>query len=126
MLQWSSHGSSSVRPRRIPERYSFERGENRSRAPPLLQIEFAGALTRLAHRRKITLAAIGDILTEFETLDLVIDKTTARTIATVCRRYALSAYDATYFELAMWLGLPLAAKDAPLAEAARKAGVTLA
>jgi len=128
MLQWWSHGSSSVRPRRIPERYSFERGENRSRAPPLLQIEFAGALTRLAHRRKIMLAAIGDILTEFETLDLVIDKTppTARTIATVCRRYALSAYDATYFELAMRLGLPLAAKDAPLAEAARKAGVTLA
>jgi predicted nucleic acid-binding protein len=97
-------------------------------APPLLHIEFASALAKLAHRRKITLAAIGEILTEFEALDLVIDKTppTARTIASVCRRYALSAYDATYFELAMRLKLPLAAKDAPLLEAARKAGVTLA
>lgn len=97
-------------------------------APPLLQIEFAGALVKLAHRRKITPAAIGDILTEFEALDLVMDRTppTARTIASMCRRYALSAYDAAYFELAMRLGLPLAAKDAPLVEAARKAGVTLA
>ena len=93
-------------------------------APPLLQIELASALVKLAHRRKITPAAISDILTEFEALDLVIDRTppTARTIATICRRYALSAYDAAYFELAMRLELPLAAKDGPLVEAAQKAG----
>jgi len=96
-------------------------------APPLLRIELANAPVTLAHRRKITPAAIDDILTEVEQLDLVVDKTppTAREIAAVCRRYALSAYDAAYFELAMRLGLPLAAKDAPLVGAARKAGVTL-
>lgn len=97
-------------------------------APPLLQIELASALVKLAHRRKITPAAISDILTEFEALDLVIDRTppTARTIASMCRRYALSAYDAAYFELAMRLELPLAAKDGPLVEAARKAGIAFA
>ena len=71
-------------------------------APPLVQIELASALVRLAHRRKITPAAISDILAAFEALDLVIDKTppTARTIASTCQRCVLSAYDATYFELA--------------------------
>ena len=97
-------------------------------APPLLQIELASALVKLAHRRKITPASIGSILTEFEALDLVTDRTppTARTIASMCRRYALSAYDAAYFELAMRLDLPLAAKDGPLVEAARKAGIAFA
>lgn len=97
-------------------------------APTLLQIELASALVKLAHRRKITPRAIGDILTEFEALDLVTDRTppTARTIASMCRRYALSAYDAAYFELAMRLELPLAAKDGPLVEAARKAGMAFA
>jgi len=97
-------------------------------APPLLQIELASALVKLAHRRKITPAAISDILIEFEALELLIDRTppTARTIASMCRRYALSAYDAAYFELAARLKLPLAAKDGPLVEAARKAGIAFA
>jgi predicted nucleic acid-binding protein len=97
-------------------------------APPLLQIELASALVKLAHRRKITPAAISDILTGFEALELVIDRTppTARTIASMCRRHALSAYDAAYFELAMRLELPLAARDGPLVEAARKAGIAFA
>ena len=83
---------------------------------------------KLAHRRKITLATIGDILGEFEALDLVTDRTppTARTIASMCRRYSLSAYDAAYFELATRLELPLAAQDGPLVEAARKAGIAFA
>lgn len=94
-------------------------------APPLLQIELASALVKLARRRKIEPSAVGDILAEFEALDLVIDKAppTARTIASTCRRYALSAYDAAYFELAMRLELPLAANDGPLTEAARKVGI---
>lgn len=97
-------------------------------APPLLHIEIASVLVKLAHRRKISLAAIGDILTEFEALELVIDRAppTARTIASICRRHALSAYDAAYFELATRLRLPLAAKDGVLLEAAHKAGIAFA
>ena len=97
-------------------------------APSLLQIALASALVKLAHRRKIAPSAIGVILTEFEALEIVTDRAppTARTIASMCRRYALSAYDAAYFELAMRLELPLAAKDGPLVEAARKAGIAFA
>ena len=41
----------------------------------------------------------------------------------IARRYRLSAYDASYLELAMREGLPLATLDDDLRKAARKAGV---
>jgi len=41
----------------------------------------------------------------------------------LARRYRLSAYDASYLELALRAGLPLATLDADLAKAARKAGI---
>lgn len=41
----------------------------------------------------------------------------------IARRYRLSAYDASYLELAMREGLPLATLDQDLQKAARKAGV---
>jgi predicted nucleic acid-binding protein len=121
VVAWFIIGQATAHTRKVLARA----GSEVLHAPPLLQIELASALVKLAHRRKITPAAIGDILTEFEALDLVTDRTppTARTIAATCRRYALSAYDAAYFELAMRLELPLAAKDGPLVDAARKAGV---
>ena len=41
----------------------------------------------------------------------------------IARRYRLSAYDASYLELAMREGLPLATLDEDLHKAANKAGV---
>ncbi len=41
----------------------------------------------------------------------------------VARRYRLSAYNASYLELAMRTGLPLATLDEDLQKAAKKAGV---
>lgn len=41
----------------------------------------------------------------------------------LARRYGLSSYDASYLELALRAGLPLATLDADLSKAARKAGV---
>lgn len=121
VVAWFVIGQATAQTRKVLARAATEV----LHGPSLLQIELASALVKLAHRRKIAPAAIGDILTEFEALDMVIDRTppTARTIASICRRYALSAYDAAYFELAIRLELPLAAKDGPLVEAARKAGI---
>ena len=63
-----------------------------------------------------------------EALGMVTDTgvPTARGLASLARRFALSAYDASYLELAIRLGLPIAAKDAPLSKAAIRAGVSLA
>jgi predicted nucleic acid-binding protein len=41
----------------------------------------------------------------------------------LARRYRLSSYDASYLELALRLGLPLATLDSDLLKAAKKAGV---
>lgn len=41
----------------------------------------------------------------------------------LARRYKLSAYDATYLELALRTGLPLATLDTDLKKAAKAAGV---
>ena len=124
VVAWFVIGQATAHTRKVLSRA----GSEPLHAPPLLQIELASALVKLSHRRKITPAAIGDILTEFEALDLITDRAppTARTIASMCRRHALSAYDAAYFELAMRLELPLAAKDGPLVDAARKAGIAFA
>jgi len=43
----------------------------------------------------------------------------------LARRYGLSAYDASYLELALRAGLPLATLDGDLVQVARKAGVRL-
>lgn len=100
----------------------------RLHAPALLQAEFASVLVKLAHRRKITPEAITDILLAFEALDVVTDKAapTARTLASLCRQHGLSVYDATYFELATRMKVPLAASDAVLARVAKGAGIFLA
>jgi len=47
------------------------------------------------------------------------------TVLDLARSQRLSAYDASYLELAMRRGLPLATKDDDLAQAARRVGVTL-
>jgi predicted nucleic acid-binding protein len=41
----------------------------------------------------------------------------------LARRYRLSSYDASYLELALRLGLPLATLDSDLLKAAKKAGI---
>ena len=103
----------------------------RLHAPALLQAEFASVLVKLAHRRRLEPQAVTDILLAFEAfeaLDVVTDKAapTARTLASLCRQHGLSVYDATYFELATRMKVPLAASDAVLARVAKGAGIFLA
>ena len=50
----------------------------------------------------------------------------ARSLIELAWRHALSAYNACYLELAVRLKFPLAARDAPLRNAADRAGILLA
>jgi predicted nucleic acid-binding protein len=46
-------------------------------------------------------------------------------IISLAREQGLSTYDASYLDLAMRRGLPLAARDAMLVKAARRCGISL-
>lgn len=52
--------------------------------------------------------------------------TTVTVLLPLARVHKLSSYDASYLDLALREGLPLATRDARLAEAARRCGVVLA
>ena len=46
-------------------------------------------------------------------------------IVDLCGKYGLTAYDACYLGLAIWLDVPLATLDAQLSEAARQESITV-
>jgi predicted nucleic acid-binding protein len=96
--------------------------------PALWHAEFGNALLVLAHRRKLPPERLSDIFEQIEALQFVTDSEppSARELATLAKRLSLSAYDATYLELALRLRIPIAARDGPLSKAAPRAGVAIA
>jgi predicted nucleic acid-binding protein len=95
--------------------------------PVIWRTEFAAALLTLSHNRRLQPGRVLAILDDLDRLEFAHDSAppTARTLVELARRYALSAYDACYLELAIRLKLPLAARDAPLRKAASRAGIGL-
>jgi predicted nucleic acid-binding protein len=90
-------------------------------------LEVANVLAR-AEAREILVEAQSDAFLEMlRAAPISVDDATFAQSWTdalhVARRYNLSSYDASYLELALRAGLPLATLDAGLGKAARKAGV---
>jgi len=77
----------------------------------------------------ITRAAASEFIALIGRLPIVVDEATPslalRTVLDLARSEGLSAYDASYLELAMRRGVPLATKDDALARAARRVGLSL-
>jgi predicted nucleic acid-binding protein len=97
--------------------------------PGLWHIETANMLLQAERRRRITEADCV-VLIEFvaalpvET-DIGSESRAHRAILDLARRHNLTAYDATYLDVALRRDLPLATRDRDLAAAAREAGVPL-
>ena len=98
-------------------------------APQLWPVEALNGLLTAERRGRIDRAArqrLGGFLAD---LPIQIDDETANRVwnrtAPLAELHALTAYDATYLELAVRLGLPLATSDSALIAAARTAGVVL-
>lgn len=93
-------------------------------------LEIANVLAKAEARGVITEAQSEAFLEMLAGIRIHADATTvARSLADVlqlARRYRLSSYDASYLELALRNGLPLATLDTDLTKAARKSGVRLA
>lgn len=101
----------------------------RAVVPSLWALEVANTVLVGERRKRSTEAQAAVWLGILETLAIEVDGETAShawggTLA-LARSHNLSAYDATYLELALRRGLPLATLDATLKSAAQAVGVSL-
>jgi predicted nucleic acid-binding protein len=94
-------------------------------APWLLQLEFTNVLRTACRRGSLSVAAAREIVDQIALLPIRIDASPPQPAAllSLALRFQLSSYDAAYLELALRLQLPIATRDADLAEAAWAAGV---
>ncbi len=90
-------------------------------------LEVANVIAGAEAKNLATEARSAEFLEMLEDLDIDVDSATfAHAMSDtlqLARRYRLSAYDASYLELALRLGIPLATLDVDLQGAAKKAGV---
>jgi predicted nucleic acid-binding protein len=90
-------------------------------------LEVANVIVKAEEKSLVTEARSGAFLEMLEGVDIEVDEATfalaLSDILQLARRYKLSAYDASYLELALRLGIPLATLDEGLQKVAKKAGV---
>jgi predicted nucleic acid-binding protein len=90
-------------------------------------LEVANVIARAEAKGLVTEARSAAFLEVLEGVDIEVDAATfvhalSGTLQ-LARRYRLSAYDASYLELALRFGIPLATLDVDLQAVAKKAGV---
>ena len=97
--------------------------------PNLWHLEATNLLLGAEKRAEANIGEIERFISQLENLPIHVDPLTSRQsfnrILVLARAYKLSSYDASYFELAMREGLPLATLDKNLIKAAKKAGVDI-
>ncbi|OIQ87538.1 tRNA(fMet)-specific endonuclease VapC [mine drainage metagenome] len=90
-------------------------------------LEVANVIARAEAKGLVTEARSGTFLEMLDSVDIDVDSSTFTQALSdtlqLARRYKLSSYDASYLELALRLGMPLATLDEDLQKAAKKAGV---
>ncbi len=125
-LSWGFEDESSPYAERILDML----GRERALAPPIWPLELSNAMMSATRSGRISQPTAARTLAYLFQLPIDVDHETAHIfiahdILVLGLAYHLSAYDASYLELAMRYGLPLATEDARLARAANEAGVTL-
>jgi predicted nucleic acid-binding protein len=92
-------------------------------------LEIVNSLLIAQRRGRVTNAQVSDFLNDLAGLPIRVAGAVASaqwpTIAGLARQHRLTAYDASYLELAQRSGLPLATLDADLRKAAVAAGAAL-
>jgi len=95
--------------------------------PSIWPLEVANALAVAERRRTISRAGAEEFVEGLGSLAIFVAEDThkraLREILALAREQSVSAYDASYLELAMRLGAPLATRDKGMAMAARRLGI---
>jgi len=95
--------------------------------PPLWRSEVVNTLVQASRHGRISGTQILQYWSYLEGLG-VRESSYAPPVAQIvdlCGKYGLTAYDACYLALAIWLNVPLATLDGQLAEAARQEGLSV-
>jgi len=125
-LCWCFEGQSTEYAEALAERLA--RGDE-ARVPGIWPLEMVNSLAMAERRKMLKPAQTDGFLERMNGLRIHLDSAEIERIFTnvmaVARQYRLSAYDATYLELAMREELPLATMDRQLRAAAGIAGVKL-
>jgi predicted nucleic acid-binding protein len=124
-IAWCFEGEQSVAVMALLDRV-VEGGAN---APQLWPLEALNVLMTAERRGKIGRTARQTLLRFLQALPITIDDETASRVWTVtaalAEHHALTAYDASYLELAQRLNQPLATTDKALRHAAIASGIPL-
>lgn len=103
--------------------------DSRSEVPPIWHLEIANSMLRAERGRLVSrdqLASFNQLLKRLPIFpDLTKDAFHIPSIYQLAHRHALTAYDASYLELALRSGGNLATFDRKLADAARASGVAV-
>ena len=95
-------------------------------APSLWWFELRNALVVNERRGRLSEADTTLFLNSVARLPVALDRDPdGATVLMLARRHRLTVYDASYLELALRLGLPLASLDSELRQAATACGVAL-
>jgi predicted nucleic acid-binding protein len=98
-------------------------------APALWRLEVANALALAERRGRLTVAGVTRSVALLQRPAITIDaegsERAFRELLDLARSERLTVYDATYLELALRLGVPLASKDLKLRKAAARLGLAL-
>lgn len=100
----------------------------RLHVPAIWPLEITNALWQLQRRKLLSDRQVNTIIDLVEPLDIVVHKDTPapRRLLAIARDHDLTAYDASYLDLALALRYPVACRDGPLKDALRAAGARLA
>lgn len=97
----------------------------RAVAPPLLRVEYTNVLRTACKRQRLSAEQAYEMLAMLGELPIDLDSSvsTGPQLLDLALRHDLTAYDATYLDVALRRGAPIATQDAALANAARAAGL---
>jgi predicted nucleic acid-binding protein len=101
-------------------------GEESAAAPAIWPLELGNVLVTAERRGRIDAAQLAEFVALVRELPVVIDQETPQRafdeVLALARAERLTTYDASYLELAMRLGVPLATQDKELRRAAERLG----
>ncbi len=104
---------------------SLETGE--ALVPAIWPLEVGNVLLVAERKKRLSEASVVRFLALLNSLPITVEpeppERMLKEIVSLARAYNLSTYDASYLDLAMRLGLPIATQDASLARAAKKCRV---